>query len=63
MALVSELPVPVAMMERALALDEAWSEGAIHEFFVTYDATRSAAEGGGAERRQGPPRAGPRALR
>ncbi len=50
MALVAELPIPVAMMERALALDEAWGDGAIHEFFVTYDATRSAAEGGGAER-------------
>ncbi len=50
MALVSQLPVPVAMMERALALDEAWNEGAIHEFFVAYDATRSAAEGGGPER-------------
>jgi predicted anti-sigma-YlaC factor YlaD len=50
MALVAELPAPVAMMERALALDEAWSEGAIHEFFVTYDATRTAAEGGGPER-------------
>jgi TRAP transporter TatT component family protein len=50
MGLVAELPVPVAMMERALALDEAWDEGAIHEFFVAYDATRSAAEGGGPER-------------
>lgn len=50
MALVSELPVPIAMMDRALALDEAWSEGAIHEFFVAYDATRTAAEGGGPER-------------
>ncbi len=50
MALVAELPSPVAMMERALALDEAWNDGAIHEFFVVYDATRSAAEGGGPER-------------
>jgi predicted anti-sigma-YlaC factor YlaD len=50
MALVAELPVPIAMMERALALDEAWNEGAIHEFFVAYDATRTAAEGGGPER-------------
>jgi predicted anti-sigma-YlaC factor YlaD len=50
MALVAELPVPIAMMERALALDEGWNEGAIHEFFVAYDATRSAAEGGGPER-------------
>lgn len=50
MALVAELPVPVAMMERALALDEAFGEGAIHEFFLAYDATRSAAEGGGEAR-------------
>ena len=50
MALVAELPSPVAMMERALALDEAWGEGSLHEFFVTYDAGRSAAEGGGVER-------------
>jgi predicted anti-sigma-YlaC factor YlaD len=50
MGLVAELPVPIAMMERALALDEAWGEGSIHEFFVAYDATRSAAEGGGPER-------------
>ena len=50
MGLVAELPTPVAMMHRALDLDEAWDSGAIHEFFVTYDATRSAAEGGGADR-------------
>jgi predicted anti-sigma-YlaC factor YlaD len=50
MSLVAELPVPIAMMERALQLDESWSDGAIHEFFVVYDATRSAAEGGGPER-------------
>ncbi len=50
MSLVAELPVPIAMMERALQLDEAWNDGAIHEFFVVYDATRSAAEGGGPER-------------
>lgn len=50
MAAIAQLPTPVAMMERALALDEAWADGAIHEFFVTYDATRSAAEGGGPDR-------------
>jgi predicted anti-sigma-YlaC factor YlaD len=50
MSLVSELPVPIAMMERALALDEGWGEGALHEFFVSYDAVRSASEGGGPER-------------
>jgi predicted anti-sigma-YlaC factor YlaD len=50
MALVAELHAPVAMMTRALELDEDFGEGSIHEFFVVYDATRSAAEGGGAER-------------
>ncbi len=50
MAAIAELPTPVAMMERALALDESWNDGAIHEFFVAYDATRSAAEGGGPDR-------------
>jgi len=50
MAGIAELPTPIAMMERALALDEAWNDGAIHEFFVVFDATRSAAEGGGPER-------------
>jgi predicted anti-sigma-YlaC factor YlaD len=50
LGLVAELPAPVAMMERALALDEAWDEGSIHEFFVAYDATRTEREGGGAAR-------------
>jgi predicted anti-sigma-YlaC factor YlaD len=38
------------MMERALALDEAWSEGSLHEYFIAYDATRTEREGGGAAR-------------
>jgi predicted anti-sigma-YlaC factor YlaD len=50
MGLVSQLPVPVAMMERAIALDEPWGEGALHEFFLSYLATRSEGEGGGASR-------------
>jgi len=50
MGLVAELPVPAAMMARALELDEAWAEGTLHEFYVVFDATRSAAEGGGPER-------------
>jgi predicted anti-sigma-YlaC factor YlaD len=49
MGLVAELPIPVAMMERALALDESWGEGSLHEFFLSYLAGRSAAEGGGPE--------------
>jgi predicted anti-sigma-YlaC factor YlaD len=50
MALVAQLPVPIAMMERALALDESWGQGAIHEFFVAYYSARSADEVGAAER-------------
>jgi predicted anti-sigma-YlaC factor YlaD len=49
MELVSQLPAPVAMMRRGLALDEGFDRGAFHEFFVTYDGGRSAADGGGAE--------------
>jgi predicted anti-sigma-YlaC factor YlaD len=47
MGLVAQLPVPVAMLERALALDETWGEGALHEVFITLDASRGPAEGGG----------------
>lgn len=50
MALVAELPAPIALMERALALDEAWGEGAIHEYFLVLDPGRTAAEGGGIEK-------------
>ena len=50
LGLVAELPAPVAMMERGLALDEGWSEGSLHEFFIAYDAARTEAEGGGAAR-------------
>ena len=47
MDLVAELPVPVAMMRRALALDETFDDGAIHEFLLTYEASRTEAQGGG----------------
>ncbi len=47
MQLVSELPAPVAMMRRGLALDETFGQGAFHEFFITYEGGRSVAEGGG----------------
>jgi len=50
MDLVAELPAPAAMMARALELDEGYDDGAIHEFYVTFDATRSEAEGGGPKR-------------
>ncbi len=50
MALVAELPAPIAMMERALALDESWGEGALHEYFLVLDPGRTASEGGGVEK-------------
>ena len=40
MQLVGELPMVAALMKRALALDESYDEGAIHEFFITYDASQ-----------------------
>jgi predicted anti-sigma-YlaC factor YlaD len=47
MDLVAQLPVPEALMDRALELDETWEEGTLHDFYVSYDATRSEAQGGG----------------
>lgn len=43
LALVGELPVVAALMKRALALDESYEEGAIHEFFITWDASSNGA--------------------
>jgi predicted anti-sigma-YlaC factor YlaD len=52
MALIGDLPVVTAMLERAIALDEDWSDGALHEFFLIFDAGRSEAEGGGIKQSQ-----------
>ncbi len=49
MDLVAELPAPQALADRALALDEGWGDGAVHEFFVSFDAALPAAAGGGAK--------------
>ncbi len=38
--LVAELPAPQALAERALALDEGFDQGALHEFFVSFAAAR-----------------------
>lgn len=40
MQLVGDLPIVAQLMKRALQLDESWEEGAIHEFFITYDAAQ-----------------------
>jgi predicted anti-sigma-YlaC factor YlaD len=50
MKLVGELPRVEALMTRALELDESFDEGAIHDFFIVYDAGRSEAQGGGKKR-------------
>ena len=50
MVMVADLPLIEAMMERALELDHTYSDGIIHEFFITYDAGRPEAAGGGLKR-------------
>ncbi len=50
MALVGDVPIVQALLERALQLDESWGDGAIHEFFLVFNAGRSEAEGGGIEK-------------
>ncbi len=50
MNMVGRLPEVEALMARALELDESWGEGSIHEFYVTYDNSRSEAVGGGLAR-------------
>ena len=50
MSLIAELPFVEAMMGRALELDEDFEGGAIHEFFITYNGSRSETMGGSAER-------------
>ncbi|MBN2361843.1 MAG: TRAP transporter TatT component family protein [Deltaproteobacteria bacterium] len=49
MRLVAELPKAEALMKRALELDPDWNEGALHEFFISYEG-RSDALGGSPQR-------------
>ncbi len=44
-ALVAELPLISALIDRALALDEDWDQGAIHSFLISYAMARPDAEG------------------
>ena len=50
--LVSELYLVEAVMQRALALDENYSNGALHEFFIAFEGGRSDAMGGSNARAQ-----------
>ncbi len=49
-SLLADLPRIEALMRRALALDERYDDGAIHEFFVAFEGGRPEAMGGSAER-------------
>ncbi len=48
--LIAELPCVEAMMNRALALNEAFDYGAIHVYFITYEMSRSGGTGDPATR-------------
>jgi predicted anti-sigma-YlaC factor YlaD len=49
-ALLADLPRCEALMRRALALDERYDDGAIHEFFVAFEGGRPEAMGGSIDR-------------
>jgi predicted anti-sigma-YlaC factor YlaD len=48
--LIGEMPMVEAMMDRALALDEAFDYGAIHTYFITYEMSRPSGVGDPAAR-------------
>lgn len=48
--LIAEIPMMEALIDRALALDESYSDGAIHGFLITYEMARSGPAGDPAER-------------
>jgi len=48
--LIADLPLIEAMMDRALALDEAFDHGALHSYFITYEMSRSGVSGDPAAR-------------
>jgi predicted anti-sigma-YlaC factor YlaD len=47
--LSADIPLTEAMMERALALDENFGDGAIHDFFIAYEGSRQGTAGGSVE--------------
>ncbi len=48
--MIAEMPFVEAIMERALALNEAFDDGAIHTYFITYEMSRSGGSGDPAAR-------------
>jgi predicted anti-sigma-YlaC factor YlaD len=49
-SLLADLPRIEALMRRALALDERYDDGAIHEYFIAFEGGRPEAMGGSIER-------------
>lgn len=49
-ALIGDLPIVEALIDRALALDESYDSGAIHSFLITYEMVRPGGKGDPAER-------------
>lgn len=47
---IAGLPMVGALLQRALALDETWNQGALHEFLILYEGSRSAMMGGSPDR-------------
>ena len=48
-ALIAQLPLAVAMLERGLELDPDYGDGGLHELFVALDMSRDPGAGGGLE--------------
>jgi predicted anti-sigma-YlaC factor YlaD len=48
--LIADMPIVEAMMDRALALDEAFGDGAIHTYLITYEMSRPGGTGDPAAR-------------
>jgi predicted anti-sigma-YlaC factor YlaD len=51
-ATIAELPQMEALVDRALALDEAWDSGAIHTFLIAYEPARQGVRGDALARSQ-----------
>jgi predicted anti-sigma-YlaC factor YlaD len=50
--LIGDMPIVEAMMDRALALDEAFGDGSIHTYLITYEMSRPGGAGDPAARSQ-----------
>ncbi|MBI3875303.1 MAG: hypothetical protein HY300_04975, partial [Verrucomicrobia bacterium] len=48
--IIADQPAVEALIDRALELDEAYDDGALHSFLITYETVRQGAKGAAAER-------------